>query len=713
MLLAKKTVRKVPSVKVSELNIDEYNKKIIELIQNNQDEINYKLNGKMDYTKRMQKRLLEEDEKFKDLENTMIHQPQNLLKEMIKKRLPFIPNSKIFNIIAGLFDKKYISEDVKDIADNLKLLNFRILQTIIRIIFSKIEGKNMSIFWSEMQEIMKTDFEDFESIEEQYSPYHVFFMLELLTNSVNNIKLIVHTTEEECNNFKSVKNVSVIHSKKNNYTNDGIKNLYQQLENDNKIMTIPFGLENKSEYSLWVNLVIDTRIRATKIGIEYGKEHIGLFFHNSTIKFLNERKHEIILNGMGTYLRTFNIFLNSVINPVDRFRYLLAGSVSKSLYNIRDCSDVDFFVLDHEDNIEKYSSYKPNTGEGIFDDFGKTYYGNEKFYFPMIPEMYKKQQEQKETTSETTREKPEIKMILNNYPKYSVSGLKAGRYVDIYCAICRNIGYNINNLDDLVSNPEFHIYVFGCPVISIKLEMVRDNIKDIDLGRISRKQLHDMHYLDKNYGYLFNQTDKSVLGFDRLNENRINKSLIKLDLNCYHLKIEDSPSYDLIIRRYPIYLQDIVKLLIDKGPLLISDSSVIKVEDIRNVYQRPLLSTLKDKMEIFGKMEEIVYYYECNDSGEISIYISNASNVSNPDDISLYEKVCICGNIKVEIKDGVKRISINVSGKKMKNIYQQIENADRKKEYRMMLINMMKSIIQFHKIADSHTTEKIAIDILK
>ena len=49
----------------------------------------------------------------------------------------------------------------------------------------------------------------------------------------------------------------------------------------------------------------------------------------------------------------------------------------------------------------------------------------------------------------------------------------------------------------------------------------------------------------------------------------------------------------------------------------------------------------------------------------------------------------------------------------MKNIYQKIENPDKRKEYRLILINIMKNMIQLHKIVDCHTVEKIAVDILK
>jgi hypothetical protein len=684
---SRKTVKKVLTP-ISVLDITDYNKKIIEYIQSNQDEINYRLNGKLDYQKKIQRKSLKEDDKFKELETQFLRQPTFNLKE----RLPFIPTDAIQNhILESITEKTYISEDVNNIVENLKSLPFSVVLSLIRIVFANLEGRNMSRFWAEMQTIMTKTYRDFAEIEAEYSMNHVFFMLQLFTNSANNLKIVFHFTESEA---KALKNI--VYQRKVTYTNDGAKNLYQQLDDK------PFDLEQKSEYSVWASLVLDARLK----GVAYSTKHLGLFFHEPTIRFLNERRHDIIYNGAGTYLRTFHVFLQATIHPKDRMRYLLAGSVAKSIYNVRDCSDIDFFVLDHEDNIEKYASYKPNTGEGIYDDFGKTYYGNEAFYFPMIPEMYKKQQEWKQTRAKRT----DTLSILNNYPEYSVSGLKAGRYVDIYCALCRKLGYQVYNLDDVVSNPQCHIYFLGVPVLALKLEMARDIVKDIDLGRISKKQMHDMHYLDKNYSFLFSDSQRNIFGFDRLLDYKMMRSMIQLELNCYHIPMEDGAAYDLVIRRYPMYVQDMLATLIRKGPLLISDSVSIKTGDIRNVYQKPLLSSLKDTMENSGKLEDVWYYYEISKTGEISLYILPKDA---EEEISLYEEVCISGNIRVEISDGVKKLSVNVCGKKMKNIYQKIENSDKKKEYRGTLINIMKNIIQLHKIIDCHTQEKIAVDILK
>ena len=683
---SRKTVKKVLTP-VSDLEIPDYNKKIIECIHSNQDEINYRLNGKLDYQKKIQRKSLKEDEKFKELETQILKQPTINLKQ----RLPFIPSAAIQNhVLESITEKSYISDDVNNIVENLKSLPFSVVLSLIRIIFANLEGRNMSRFWAEMQTIMTKTYHSFAEIEDEYSMNHVFFMLQLFVNSVNNLKIVFNFTEEES---KALKNA--IYQRRVQYTNDGAKNLYQQLDDK------PFDLEQKSEYSVWASLVLDARLKGA-----YSTKHLGLFFHEPTIRFLNERRHDIIYNGAGTYLRTFNVFLQANIHPKDRMRYVLAGSVAKSVYNVRDCSDIDFFVLDHEDNIEKYASYKPNTGEGIYDDFGKTYYGNEGFYFPMIPEMYKKQQEWKQTRTKRT----ETITILNNYPEYSVSGLKAGRYVDIYCALCRKLGYNVYNLDDVVTNPECHIYFLGCPVLALKLEMARDIVKDIDLGRISKKQLHDIHYLDRNYGFLFSDSHRTIFGFDRLSEYKMMRSMIQLELNCYHIPMEDGAAYDLVIRRYPMYVQDMLATLIRKGPLLVSDIFPIRPCDIRCVYQTPLLSSLKDRMEISGKPEDVWYYYEISKIGEMSLYILSKDA---EEDISIYEEVCISGNIRVEISDGVKKLSVNVGGKKMKNIYQKIENPDKRKEYRGTLINIMKNIIQLHKIIDCHTQEKVAVDILK
>jgi hypothetical protein len=389
--------------------------------------------------------------------------------------------------------------------------------------------------------------------------------------------------------------------------------------------------------------------------------------------------------------------------------YLLAGSVIKSAYNVRDCADVDFLVLDHENQIK---NFYPEVGiSGIFEDFGKTYYGNEEYYFPMIPEMYEKQKKMKETMRADPENVVEPLTILNNFPKYSVSGLKAGRYIDIFAGECKKIGYSVGNMDDLVFNPENRIYFLGCPVIQLKLEMIRDNIKDIDLGRVSRKQLHDLHFLKKNYEFLFTQTECREFGFDRFSGGDIRHPKIVLSLNCYNRPLisESKVGYDLVIRRIPLYLQDITRIMIEQAPLLISVGNDIREFDFKRIYQSPLLSSLPASMKRDGSTVEVSYYYEVSSVGEIKIYINPS------EEVSLFRDVCITGHIRIESGEirETKKILISVDGGKMKRIYGQIGNMDIRKEYRMRLIIFMKNLIQIHKMVDCHTKEKVLVDFLR
>ena len=709
---------KTKKIIIPELDILDFNKNIYELLKNCCEEISYKIYD-IDYTKNVQRILSQNHSQFRNLEKQFLDYSLN-----IQDILPLVPSLNIYNKLVSSITFTPINEDVHLIFSQLKNLNFQMIFKLSKIIFNEINKNNTnnSQFIKKISKIFESNPSSWTEIE-THGNNIVFYILQLFCSNINDLKITVSETDI-LNALISTKNITCIYSKKTIFTNDGIKNLFQQVTSNNDeilITNIPFinSETPKSEYELFSYIILDTRTRKTELtGYTLTSNSHNSFlkgfyslFHHPTIKFLNERKHNYIYNHLYTFLNTFNIFLTTKIHPIDRMRYLLAGSVIKSMYNVRDCADVDFFVLDHEDNIEKYGRYAPNIGiEGIFDDFGKTYYANEDFYFPMIPEMYEKQKEIKKK-----EEKSEIipKNIMNNFPKYSVSGLKAGRYIDIYSGECKKIGFNIDNLDDLVSDPDFRIYFLGCPVINLKLEMIRDIVKDIDLGRISRKQLHDLHFLKNNYEYLFSHSDTIELGLNRFKEpkEKLRRNKINIGLNCYHKDLisDEKVGYDLVIRRYPLYIEEMTKKIILEAPLLISTDNAVYDADIRLTYQKPLLSSLPAKMLIPSKREiPVIYYYEISDMGEIKIYVNTEEETA---DVSFFKNVCITGNIKVEINEGIKKISISVSGEKMKKIYSQIPGQDKK--YKLILINYLKNLIQLHKIIDCHTIEKINIDAIK
>lgn len=679
------------------INMKEYNEKILNLLESCREEKLYKMPNGFEYRKKEQTMAIEDADGYSYWENYFC----NKKKEGVDEYIPFVVSERVYDNI--FIPETYLNENINQIFQYLKGVNFAIIYEMIKQLHNnlKINGRNMSLFSRKMDEIFQASYASFWDVAENCGEDVLFYMLDLLLRSVSNIDLVV-ADEREIVELKKVRNLHILYSKEITYNNNGIKNLNQQLQRTFAKAEVPFGMGDQIEYKIWIVLIMDLRSRKVVLEKRVDTINLPLFLHRRTVQWLNERRHDIILNNVGVFLRTFDVFLRTKIKPEDRFRYLLAGSAIKALYNIRDCSDIDFFVLDHEDNIEKYGSYKPDIGIGnIYDDFGKTYYSNEEFYYPMIPELYELQQEEKRIRRGVAEE---ITTILNNKPKFSVSGLKAGRYVDIFSCLSKKMGYNIDNLDDLVFDPDCKIFVFGCPIICLKLELLRDNMKDIDLGRISRKQMYDMFFIRDKMSHLFDEIDFSILGFSRLNEKRCNRSLINLsEINCYNMPlVEGSASYDLVFRRYPLYFEGIMRRIIDEGPLLISSDNRINEADILRRYQRPMLSTLRQKLEMRGEPEDVIYYYEISDKGEITIEI-------NEEEGSIYENICITGFMKVE-ENASKKIFLNVKGKKMNKIYQKLETLDKKKEYRMMCVNMMKNIVQLHKMMDNHTKERILVD---
>ncbi len=667
-------------------HILEHNKNILDKLKTYQEEINYKIVDKLDYSKKIQKILLDRSVFDKNTFSS-------------DKLIPLCLKRINNNVI--------LDKDASHILSQLKTVDYTILKNIIQMIFNSITKKrrNYSLFMKKINVF----FDDkahasWEEVELVYGENVVFYLLFLLIQSTDDAIMFISETPVD-----DMKGATLIYKRCVHLMRDGLFNFWQLLNYDNQIITaVPFvGDEPKCEYKFYVYLVFDPRVRKASLNgfrIIDVVSGFKLLFHSPTVRFLNERKHDVIYNHLYVYLLTFDAFLQK--NSVHSMNYLLAGSVIKSTYNVRDCADVDFLVLDHEGEI---TDFYPNIGvSGIFDDFGKTYYGNEEYYFPMIPEMYEKQKKMKEMMkAETITTEPLT--ILNNFPKYSVSGLKAGRYIDIFAGECKRIGYAVENMDDLVFNPENRIYFLGCPVIQLKLEMIRDNIKDIDLGRVSRKQLHDLHFLKKNYEFLFTQGECREFRFDRFVEGTdVRSPKIILSLDCYNRPLisENKVGYDLVIRRVPLYLRDITRVMIEEAPLLFSGGNELKENDFKKIYQSPLLSSLPAFMKRDGALVKVSYYYEISRYGEIKIYINPS------EDVSLFREICITGYIKIEIGE-IKKILISVDGPKMKRIYAQFRNIDTRKEYRMRLIIFMKNLIQIHKMVDCHTKEKILVDFLR
>ena len=619
----------------------DFNQKVISLITECNKTEEYKLSSTLSYEREISDYLLEEDEDYDDLvENS---------KDLKGNNFPFHLSDE---------QKYQLTEEniillpwIGKLVDNSKSLTEDDAINFGRMIDQNLNfGRNLSDFRKDK-----------------------YYYFNLLIQSSKRVNLLMNDGEKIDKRY-----FDVLWSKEMVFEGDGKKNFKQEIGLETKkFLHVVFCKTEKSDVLQKKN-ILETFL--------FKHQLFNLIFHEPTFIFLNERKYQEHFNRTKVLCQTFYWWMITHLKPVDRMRYLLAGSLIKSTYGLRDAKDVDFFVLDHEDNIEKYSSFKPDIGiKGYFDDFGKTYYGNEKFYNPMIPKYYKEQQEKRQEEIEE-----EELTVLTNYPKYSVSGLKAGRYFNIFQGELEKIGIYLKSMDDLVFNPKFKVYYLGMPIIQLKIELVRDMIKGIDLGRISKKQLYDLKYLRENYGHLFNKTEKDELGLNKtFNENKI-----KIDLNIYHDKTEKG-SCGVLITKTPLYMIEITKKLIDDGPMLFIECEKEPDLDYRRIIYNPMLSSLIEKTDKGVKLE---YHYNLDLNGQFVIYCCELEGELNK---ILVDKFVVGGIITVQEDDERKKIRFSVNHELNKRV------CNGNKKYKIFLMNFMKNIIQMHKLIDCQTKKKM------
>ena len=164
-------------------------------------------------------------------------------------------------------------------------------------------------------------------------------------------------------------------------------------------------------------------------------------------------------------------------------------------------------------------------------------------------------------------------------------------------------------------------------MIGLLYELARDHIKDIDLGRVSLKQLHDFHYINKNLKFLFSdiQINKLWISRDYISSKKT-KPLIILNNNIYHKDLldKDKVGYGVLIRKCPLYMNKIIEDFIKKSPFLFKNY-VDKKIDFENYYDNVLISSLPSEIKVFNSDETIEgkYLYELEKTGKVNINLDN------------------------------------------------------------------------------------------
>ena len=680
------------------ITLKDFNKNIIDIINESNIIEEYNISDKK-YKKEVFNSLF-------NVNDSRLNISDKNLKEFINSNSTVLHYSdKLINLYELSTNDIILSNNVYIISKCISNYDLELLNTLSKIIWKEfIENLDIqnSIYIDECNKILNNNF-DLNYLKDKH--YDLWFLIiDMLIQSNYHFKILFSN--------KKVENKLILNENRIEIKENIIKNLYQNILNYQNEINLEDAYKyfniNKSDKFLFVTLLIDSSINDCKSSIFLKNSKIfRTIFHEPTLKFMNDRNHKPIHNRLFILINTFYWWMINKIKPWDRYRFLLAGSIIKAAYDIRDAADVDYLILDHNDNIEEYTSLKPNIElEGLFDDFGKTYYANEEFYFPMIPEFYKKQNELKNKKEEFSKEK----IIFNNYPKFSVSGLKIGRYFNIYSEMINSItDKNIDSLDTLLINYHTKIYYLGCPVIGLLYELARDHIKDIDLGRVSLKQLHDFHYINKNLRFLFSeeQIDKLKISRDYISSKKT-KPLIILNNNIYHKELINKKKigYGVLIRKCPLYMNKIIEIFIKSSPILFKDCKNKKI-DFEKYYDNVLISSLPSEIKVFNEDKKIEgkYFYELDKKGKINIYLFSDSNIVFSDSI------VIKGIIKININEkNQKIIKFNLDEKNLNSLFLECSN---KKKYFNILANLIKNIIQFHKIIDNFTKEKIVIEYSK
>lgn len=490
------------------------------------------------------------------------------------------------------------------------------------------------------------------------------------------LRLIFCFSDENRDFFKMDSNSGMIDKYKKLYsktlemTTNGMRNLLRQIMNDESLEITDYGYDlDNTRHSVHVILVECSKtkpknhdFKGAYITTDETVDAAKTVFSASTIRYLNSTDASAIPHRCKLFLNTFKKWLNT-LPALDRDRFLISGSCVKAVYKIREVKDVDFFVSDHDDVL---SNYRPNIliDEGIFDDFGKTYYSVEEYWNPMIPKLYKSQ---KVTNQEVDETDCQSNRIFDLVPKYSTSGLKAGRYIQFFKYYANRIkkmykeDTEIESLDDLVFNAENHIYFNGMKMNRLEFEVIRDHCKDLDLKRISRKQILDFHLI--HLSGIFNENMCKLLGIDQKKD----AMHYSMKVNLYKGAVLDGGKFEVLIRRCPIFLNESIKEML--APFDMVDYDVQSATPDR-LYDNALITSIP-------ALESMWRYTLCQ-NGQLNVgYECAAAGTS----------VIVKGDLKVNHTE--KSIQIHYS-------------IDREfsAKYETKRTQLMRAIINLHKLFD-------------
>ncbi len=318
-----------------------------------------------------------------------------------------------------------------------------------------------------------------------------------------------------------------------------------------------------------INILSDrTDIKITQSHLET-IDFASVLLNQNTMYYVNTKIYSPIPTPTFVLINTYRYFCLTKLSPLDRLKILFVGGIVKSLWSITVTMDVDYLISIPQSEELTNFRFKPNTGiSGIYDDYGLTYYHDESVYFPESETNYAIYQKEKYKIQEEFSER-------GSYPK-CCSGLRIVRYFQFFKQSINEYlnGIFIHTMDDIVYDPSFHMTLFGLKFTLLDFELIRDKIKSIDLGKISKKQMAHFYTTYKLYKDIF-KPNTTKLYSDIITKLDFSAQF-SLKFNLYYTDSEQTYKKYVTIRQTGKRVADCIKnLTTNSFPVNIPTSRIL------------------------------------------------------------------------------------------------------------------------------------------
>jgi len=350
--------------------------------------------------------------------------------------------------------------------------------------------------------------------------------------------------------------------------------------------------------------------------------------------------------------------------------YIFGGFV-KCFYGLRPCSDIDFIIdVPQGTKINKFQNE-------ILQDFGLSENFCEEYYNPTNPKTYKLQQKVNNEKKDDTVVLEDLPLILRQKCIFSCSGLKMGVYWSIYRQLLARYFYTVNHelktyytLKDFLLDKNNFIEYRGFMIAKIEYEFLRDEMKRIDLCRMSKKQKDDISNYKKLYKPSKNDCDALLF----------TKKTFEYNIFYIGNNLENGGK-QMLLRRASNKIKRIIgELCEDFHSFNHENPIIIDTNNFSNVFDNVLITSIFNVN--MAELEYVNYLFYCN--GGISFFLPNHGFL-------YHDKIIMQGKMRFHYDGAKYKLHFSIGD---------LPSTLNNKEYKLRLLDLMKIVFHIHKTYD-------------